>query len=376
MSGKLATTWDAHPHTIAKIEILRKYLHLWFSILRRSVPGRDLWYLDGFAGPGEYKNYPEGSPVAALKAAESALNEVSGAGNIHCVFIEEDKKRFAHLDQKLRAIPEHPRIKRHVYLGTFVEGVARLRGEASNPFGADSPTFAFIDPFGPVGLSFDTVRELLSRRTCEVLVNLDSDGISRIHRAGAAANHSQLLNDIYGDDEWVQVFGSVHTHAARVAKALSLYRQKLMAIPNVEYSFAFEMRKERDAFDYHLVFASQHPVGLEKMKEVMKKMDHDGSYSFSDGNVDQHMLFRDANDPERYAMDLFNVFKGQTVSYLGTNRFALNETPFFNAKKMLMALERDGIITVVCPNPKRKKGTFPDKSQVGMEIRFRNDANS
>lgn len=375
MSGKLATVWDAPPHTIAKIEILRSYLFVWFSILQRQFPRRDLWYVDGFAGPGEYTNYADGSPVAALKAAESALNEVGGSRNIHCVFIEEDKKRFAHLEQKLSAISEHPRIKRHVYRGTFVEGVAKLHGEVVNPFVADSPTFAFIDPFGPVGLSFDTVRELLSRRTCEVLVNLDSDGISRIHRAGAAANHSQLLNDIYGDDEWVQEFGSVHTHAARVAKALALYKRKLMAIPNVEYSFAFEMRKERDAFDYHLVFASQHPVGLEKMKEVMKKMDHDGSYCFSDGNVGQPMLFRDANEPARYAMDLFNAFKGQTVSYTDTNRFALNETPFINPKKMLKALERDGSINVICPNPKRKGGTFPDESQVGMEIQFCNDTN-
>ena len=375
MSGKLATIWDAPSHTIAKIAILRSYLFVWFSILQRQFPRRDLWYVDGFAGPGEYTNYADGSPVAALKAAESALNEVGGSANIHCVFIEEDKKRFAHLEQKLRAIPENPRIKRYVYLGTFVEGVARLRSEAINPFVADSPTFAFIDPFGPGGLSFAAVRELLSGPTCEVLVNLDSDGIGRVFSAGQAANHSKLLNYIYGDDEWVQEFGGVPTHAARVAKALSLYKKKLMAIPNVQYSFAFEMRKEGNAFDYHLVFASQHATGLEKMKEVMKKMDQDGSYCFSDANVAQHMLFRDNNDPERYAKDLFNAFKGKTVSYMGANRFALNETPFINPKKMLKALERDGTINVICPNPKRKKGTFSDESQAGMKIQFRNDMN-
>ena len=110
MSGKLASIWDAPPHTVAKIAILRKYLYLWFSILRRPFPSRDLWYIDGFAGPGEYINDGDGSPVAALKAAESVLNEVSGSGNIHCVFIEEDKKRFAYLEQKLSAIPQYSRI--------------------------------------------------------------------------------------------------------------------------------------------------------------------------------------------------------------------------------------------------------------------------
>ena len=67
MAKKMPEIWEAPPHTLAKIEILRSYLHAWFSILGSTFTGRDLWYLDGFAGPGEYTNSPDGSPIAAVK---------------------------------------------------------------------------------------------------------------------------------------------------------------------------------------------------------------------------------------------------------------------------------------------------------------------
>ena len=70
---KFPTIWNAPPHTIAKIKILRAYLVAWFQILGRSRRGQELLYVDGFAGPGEYVNYPTGSPLAALSAAEEAL---------------------------------------------------------------------------------------------------------------------------------------------------------------------------------------------------------------------------------------------------------------------------------------------------------------
>jgi three-Cys-motif partner protein len=73
MSMKLAAVSDAPQHTIAKIEMLRSYLFAWFSILGARFARQDLWYIDGFAGPGEYNNFADGSPIAALKAAEAAM---------------------------------------------------------------------------------------------------------------------------------------------------------------------------------------------------------------------------------------------------------------------------------------------------------------
>ena len=370
MSAKLSTVWVAPQHTVAKIAMLRSYLFVWFSILGMRFVGRDLWYIDGFAGPGEYTNYSDGSPIAALKAAAQALAKTTRwqAGSIHCVFIEEDKARFGNLQQKLTNLPEHPRIQRHLHMGTFVDGLAQLRNEQTNPFTSDVPIFAFIDPFGPAGLSFNAVKDLLARPTCEVLINLDSDGISRIYSAGENANFRERLNEVFGDSGWGSELAGVQSQANAARKIVALYKRKLMALPNVRYSFAFEMRSKNDTIDYHLVFASQHPTGLAKMKEVMKRIDQDGIYSFSDGHVNQQTLFR-YDDPATHAQQMRTYFGSQTVAYGVINDYALNESPFANPKAMLKLLEINHQISVSSPRA-RRVGTFPDDAQHGMNIQF------
>src|SRR5258708_1702323 len=293
MSSEKGTTWNALAHTIAKIEMVRKYFVVWLSIFGATFRGTDLWYIDGFAGPGEYTDYPEGSPIAALRAAEEALaNPAWQGGDVHCLFIEEDPERFANLVEKLSTIPEHPRIKRHLFNGTFEDGIADLRRQAINPFNPARPTFAFIDPFGIKGLPLNVVKAMLDSPMKEVLVNLDSDGVGRVYAAGASANHRERLNELFGDSAWEDELRGVSADG-RGATILSMYKRRL----GTKYAFAFEMQKAIGQLDYHLVFATKHPTGLEKMKEVMGKFSADGDYIFSDDkDPNQPVLFR-FNDP-------------------------------------------------------------------------------
>lgn len=166
---------------------------------------QNLWYIDGFAGPGEYTNSPTGSPVAAITSASKAVQSVGGqwkAGGIHCVFIEDNPERFSHLKNKLGATVTHQKIHTHFFNSTFVDGLSALRKQAHNPFSPPSPLFAFVDPFGATGVPFANIKDLLSRESSEVLINFDSDGIGRIFRAEEAANHEDILYDIFGDDSW------------------------------------------------------------------------------------------------------------------------------------------------------------------------------
>lgn len=373
MSEKLSTVWQAPPHTIAKIEMLSGYLSAWFSILGTSpkFSKQPLWYIDGFAGPGEYENYREGSPIATLKAAHGALTTAGQrwlAGEIHCVFIEQDDGRFENLKRRVAAVQVDRRIKPQPIHSTFVEGIKELRKQAANPFEPARPLFAFVDPFGPTGLSFAAVSDLLGRPACEVLINLDSDGISRIYRAGEDANHAVHLDEVFGDSSWVDEFRGVKHQSELARAAVTLYKRKLRTLPKVRYSFSFEMRSKKQAIDYHLVFASQHPLGLKRMKEAMRKIDQDGSYCFSDDGIGQHNLFR-FDDPAAHAEQMAKHFGGQSVGYAAVNDYALNESPFPNPKKMLKALEDAGRIAVSTVRA-RNRGTFSDDAQAGMRITF------
>jgi three-Cys-motif partner protein len=61
------TIWDIEPHTQAKHEILTRYLDAWFPIL--ASWNMKVLFIDGFAGPGTYKDGSPGSPLLAIDAA-------------------------------------------------------------------------------------------------------------------------------------------------------------------------------------------------------------------------------------------------------------------------------------------------------------------
>ncbi|MFQ5431011.1 MAG: three-Cys-motif partner protein TcmP, partial [Nitrospinota bacterium] len=83
------TIWPIDPHSIAKHEILRRYLEAWFPILNR-FHGR-IVYIDGFCGPGRYLEGEKGSPIIALNVAANHRNEL--AGDLIFIFIDERKDR-------------------------------------------------------------------------------------------------------------------------------------------------------------------------------------------------------------------------------------------------------------------------------------------
>jgi three-Cys-motif partner protein len=363
--------WNAEPHTVAKITILENYLNAWFQILGRSRSHQDLIYVDGFAGPGKYLNYPRGSPIAALTAAKTAI-ATSGnawiAKDIHCVFIEPDSERFARLRDHIKPFEGTDRLKVHLYETSFVEGLKAFEANMPSTAIESFPSFVFIDPCGATGVPFDTVEKLLLRKSSEVLLNFDADGVGRIFRAREDANYHELLNDIFKRDTWRSRFSAIMTFDRFCREALLLYKENLQSIRNVDYVFAFEMRTTARKLNYFLVFASRHHLGLEKMKEAMHRVDQTGDYRFSDAAVGQMSLFR-FDVPEIYAKSMFQVFTGKRVTYSEVRDHALNHTPFTNPKSMLKYLEAESRIKVVSNNPRRRKGTFKEDAILHIEFK-------
>ena len=70
------TIWKLEPHTLGKHLVLRAYLDAWLPILGRGR--KRILFIDGFAGPGEYIDGEEGSPLIAL----NSLSEHQSKTNI------------------------------------------------------------------------------------------------------------------------------------------------------------------------------------------------------------------------------------------------------------------------------------------------------
>jgi three-Cys-motif partner protein len=292
-SIKPKSLWEAKPHTLAKIEIVGRYLYLWFSILGAHSANRRLIYIDGFAGPGQYTNSDRSSPLAAMQAAKDAI-ERPGANVRNAeflfLFVEKNQDFVKHLREVISVSRWPAQLQWDIEEGTFEEKVGGLLDRVREQRQTLAPTFAFVDPFGATGLPFSVVAEILRHPKCEVLLNLDSDGIGRLITAQQFEKNQQNLTALFGDESWKTLNPSAPMRKLS-ADVLALYKKRLRSLPDVRYVFAFAMNSREGQLNYHLVFASQHPLGLEKMKEAMKAVDKSGSYSFSDDTLGQTSLF-------------------------------------------------------------------------------------
>lgn len=364
MSKKLPTVWDADAHTIAKIEILKGYLKAWLRILGKTQRGQTILYVDGFAGPGRYRNHSEGSPLAALRVADNALHELGEefiARSFHGAFIESNRDRFAVLAETIAPFEGKQSLGITKMCCEFADGIERLQKEVPAPFRGEGPLFVFADPFGGTGIPFSTFATCMKGETAELLINLDADGIGRIFSAESNNNRDEQLTELFGNECWKESLTGKGDLKRLSVQILDLYKKRLRSLPNVKFVWSFAMRGSKDALNYHLVFATKHPLGMEKMKEAMRAIDKTGSYSFSDAHVEQHVLFRD-DDEETYAALLFKEFNGRTVTMDDVNEFALSETPLLNAKAMLALLEKAQRVQVETQGTQpRRAGSFPEE---------------
>ena len=158
MTTPKETLWELDPHTKAKHEILRRYLAAWFPIL--GTYHSRIVYIDGFSGPGRYKNGEPGSPTIALEVA--ANHRKSTTGEIVFWFIEERDDRLAHLKQELAAIQRAGAFQGDSGVWTLPREVREASLARSKRTRTTlAPTFAFIDPFGFSGIPFSLIERLL-----------------------------------------------------------------------------------------------------------------------------------------------------------------------------------------------------------------------
>lgn len=371
MSNHQPAVWDADPHTIAKIAILKGYLNAWFRILGKTRKGQTILYVDGFAGPGYYRNHDEGSPLAAVRAAESALQALDGgfiAHKLHCAFIESRADRFKVLSDTVAPYVGKANLGITRAHCEFVDGIEIVRKEVPGPFRGEGPLFVFADPFGGTGIPFKTFQDCMKSDAAELLINLDADGIGRMFAADNNNNRDAQLTELFGCEKWRDALTARTDFGQLSVQILNLYKKRLLTLPNVKYVWSFAMRGKSDLINYHLVFASKHQLGLLKMKEAMQAIDKTGCYSFSDAHVDQHVLFREDN-AEVYAEAMFKAFNGKTLSMEQANDFALTETPFLNAKLMLGVLQKgDRIKVEPLPGVSIRAGTFPEEKVATIQF--------
>ncbi|RLG10208.1 hypothetical protein DRN69_09390 [Candidatus Pacearchaeota archaeon] len=300
------TTWKLSPHTKAKHEILKKYLQAWFPIMSRWN-GRIL-YIDGFAGPGVYKNGEPGSPVIAIHTAKEHKLKLNA--KIVFWFIEAREDRCKHLKEILREMDLPDNMKYEVECSKFDESLTSLFNYLDEQKKHIAPTFAFIDPFGYSHTPFSIISRIMNNKKCECLINFMSNRVDMtIFNSKIPEEH---LDSLFGTEEW-HFLKNIKDSKERMEKISRFYQEQLKTVAT--YVRSFKMINKFNQQTCELFFCTNSIEGLKKMNDSMWNIDKTGNFKFSD-RTDPHqtVLFELKPDYKMLKQFIINKFKGKEVS--------------------------------------------------------------
>jgi len=372
---ELPTIWRAEPHTLAKHAILKKYLEAWMPILSHQTakhPARlsRIWYVDGFAGPGEYVNGEPGSPVIALQTALDHSHIFPTP--VRFLFVEARKDRLDHLRAILARYDEAIRSSKRVEdyetkLGDCADTLNRYldqRDEAGKAFG---PALVFLDQSGYSAVPIDLIGRVMRYPVCEVFSYLDWKDLNRF-----ITDESKWagLTRTFGGDEWRDAIGM--GAADRRAFLLKAYRSSLQQRAGVEFFCYFSMHDENGQLLYWLFFCTGHLAGLEQMKKAMWSVDETGSFRFSDSEAPGQLLLLDGFDQSWLANTLSDRHRGKALTIQDVERFVLVHTPCYKYIDALRILEKEARADLLGAPPDRRKGAFKKyKGNTRVKVLFK-----
>jgi three-Cys-motif partner protein len=367
LSEKLtAASWDLAAHTAAKLKILSAYLQAWFPIVGRSPSFDRVIYIDGFAGPGRYKQGEDGSPIIALKAAIGAINDqIRKPFEFH--FVERRHRVAAALKDNIKDLQQRHQtglenIQVYIHPEKLFQAVYEELIRARLQAYPRAAAFALVDPFGWTGIPLSVMSDLMKRPGTEILVNFMFEEINRFIKH---PDQGHNFDSLFGCREWRQAESMAG--GERKKFIVDLYRDQLSQRCGARHVRSFEMRNQRNATDYFLYFASNNRLGLSKMKEAMWKVDPGGGFIFSDAtNFDQSVLFQP--EPDRHALRRMIVerFANRRATIQQIENFVVDDTPFLDShyKKVLATMESEAGLEYIDPPSARRRGTYANKAGV------------
>lgn len=345
--------WKLKEHSKAKHEILEKYLSRWFPILGKW--NNKIYYIDGFAGRGRYLYGEDGSPLIAIKTAIPYCFMFPKTKFIF-YFLEKDRSSFSNLCSEVEQIRKPANLELHLIQEKFNEIFPAILNDLEANKLKPIPDFAFVDPYGLTGISFDTISKLLTYQKTELFINIMTSYIQRFTK-----DLSEQIGDVIGSDNAPEIISNTSTN--KTNKARELYKTQLLTV--ARYVKWFQIKKKTNQRIYDLFFATNNLKGFKIIKEVFWEIDPQSGYSYSGNYHLQNSLFK-GKHTEEVAKIIQQNFLGQEVE--GSTVFSfINEHPDFiesQAKDALLYLETEQLVNVCAlksDKTKRRKGSFPDE---------------
>ncbi|MCK4793940.1 MAG: three-Cys-motif partner protein TcmP [Desulfobacteraceae bacterium] len=358
------TIWKLDPHTLGKHLVLRAYLDAWLPILGRGR--RRILLIDGFAGPGEYADGEEGSPIIALNALCEHQSRSSIDAEVAFLFIEENSERAAHLQSLVDRIRHNlpPGCSAHVIEGKFditmSEALDYLESQARNL----APCFAMIDPFGVSGTPMEVIERIMANPRAEVYVSLMYEAIRRFAETPEFHNH---LDELFGTEEWRKC-ARIQDPDEKKQAYYSLYDSQLRQA-GARHVLHFELYQGKRHI-YSIFFGTQHHVGSDRMKQAIWKVIPFGDFAFRASRFNQLTMILPNPDFSILKQTLINHYRGKGwISIEEIKEFVASDKTDFHTgqlkRPILVPMEDAGEI-LIKEGTRKRRHSFPD----GTMIRF------
>lgn len=346
--------WPLPDHTIGKHDVLTEYLKAWVPIVGQRF-GRAM-VVDGFAGPGEYLNGEEGSPILSWRVARNhkAAGRL-GFAEIDFRFLESDAASADHLRGLLAAERRYPGMSYSVETASCGDRLPSLLEECRV---SGTPVFVMLDPFGLKGVTSDLIKDILSVPSGEVLFSFMHETAVRFGTTPEVHPH---LVELIGDD------CTACSSASDYCDAL----ERRFRSDGADYVLRFGLW-QGGRHVYTLFFGTSSILGCEKMKSAMWAVAPTGSYRFNGIRRNQPLLLtQDELGFRSLAEDLVSQFgHDRWVSVEELDAFMQSDRTLFRKehlrRKVLAPLQKQDLLEV--NGHQRRRGDFP--AGHGIEVRF------
>lgn len=257
------------PWSRIKDQVLGSYMPPYLS--KVATLGPQIVLIDAFAGPGEFDDKSEGSPLIICKAAERHAK-----GKYLAIFVNRQRKLHDKLAQVLKPFSDQKTVI--PILGTAKELLAEVRRVLT-----DQTVFLYLDPFGLKGCEFSTLEPFLERdkrHSTEVVLNLSVPTMHRLAARKATFESGTVpmrlqsfhrrLSQVLGGDYWKDILWNKTTTPEEKAEAvMAEYRDKLVAF-GLPYTGSCPVReKASGGIKYYITFCSRHRDAMLLMNEAM-----------------------------------------------------------------------------------------------------------
>ncbi len=228
-------------------------------------------YVDGFAGPWGAKDetYADSSFGVALRVVREAVvglrdkfgKKVKG----RCIFVEKKPSAFNKLEAFTEAASDAT-VDAVALHGRFIQKLREVQ-KLTEAAGKTPFKFVFLDQKGWAAAPIKELKPFVAERSCEILFNLMTSFLTRFVDTETRA---ESYNELFGRKGVLDRIRSLPKGTGeREEAAVKEYCKSLREICGFKYvAEAVIFDPEKEKVRYYLIFATNHPRGIEVFKSA------------------------------------------------------------------------------------------------------------